>query len=262
MKRNKITSLPIAVRVYPSTKNAEQGMRSVKPWRCPDAMFVLDAESRIDATQALTFGSYRFIRAGRCLEEGLFYPDDLPAKDRRVLKQYATTHVADTVQEGVQRLQLLTLREFVDKLYRAAYKAHSLLVGFNIPFDLSRVACDFTAARGRFAGGFALELWSYLDKKGHEHPNPHRPRICIKHIDSKRALKGFTGSHNPDRTDLIPEGSRTGEPEPGYKFRGHFLDLRTLAFALTDRGFSLETACEAFSVEHGKTCAEHFLIER
>jgi len=224
-------------------------------------MFVLDTETRIDATQALTFGSYRFFRAGRCLEEGLFYPDDLPAKDRLVLQEYVATHMADTVQEGVRRLQLLTLREFVDKLFRATYKAHALLVGFNLPFDLSRVACDFTTARGRFAGGFALELWSYIDKKGREHPNPHRPRICIKHIDSKRALKGFTGCHNPDRTDLIPEGSQTGEPEPGYTFRGHFLDLRTLAFALTDRGFSLETACEAFGVEHGKThAAQHGVV--
>jgi hypothetical protein len=52
--------------------------------------------------------------------------------------------------------------------------------------------------------------------------------------------------------DLIPDGSTTGEPEPGFKFRGHILDLRTLAFALTDRGYSLESACEAFGVEHGK----------
>ena len=32
----------------------------------------------------------------------------------------------------------------------------------------------------------------------------------------------------------------TGKPEDDYIFRGHFLDLRTLAFALTDRGYSLE----------------------
>ena len=52
--------------------------------------------------------------------------------------------------------------------------------------------------------------------------------------------------------DLIPEGSTSGKPQPGYKFRGHFLDLRTLAFALTDEGYSLEAACEAFGVEYRK----------
>jgi hypothetical protein len=50
----------------------------------------------------------------------------------------------------------------------------------------------------------------------------------------------------------LPEGSETGKPQKSYKFRGHFLDLRTLAFALTDRGHSLESACKAFGVEHGK----------
>ena len=78
-------------------------------------------------------------------------------------------------------------------------------------------------------------------------------RIGIKHIDSKSALKGFTARDTPDDVDLIPEGSTTGKPEEGYKFRGHFLDLRTLAFALTDRGFSLETACEDFGVEHPRS---------
>lgn len=51
--------------------------------------------------------------------------------------------------------------------------------------------------------------------------------------------------------------SETGAPEHGYKFRGHFLDLRTLAFALTDRSYSLESACEAFGIEHGKQGAAH-----
>ena len=46
--------------------------------------------------------------------------------------------------------------------------------------------------------------------------------------------------------------ARMREPVKGHIFRGHFLDLRTLAFALTDRGYSLAGACEAFGVEHGK----------
>jgi hypothetical protein len=224
-------------------------------------MFVFDTETRTDATQRLTFGSYRFIVSGRCVEEGLFHADDLSDKELRVLKAYAETHRADTVPEGNPKLRLLSPREFVDGLYRAAYKGRCLLVGFNLPFDLSRVACDFTSARGRFAGGFALELWSYIDEAGCERQHPYRPRIAIKHIDSKRALKGFTGAHDPDRVDLIPDDSPHGDPEPGFKFRGHILDLRTLAFALTDRSYTLESACDAFGVEHGKQrAARHGVI--
>ncbi len=247
-----VKRLSIAVRVYPTPKIKEHVSR-VRKWRTPQAAFVWDAETRVDHTQRLTFGSYRFIVAGRLLEEGLLYADDLSVKEMRVLQTYIETHPADTAAKVPQKLRLLNRVEFVDRLYKAAFDGRCLLVGFNLPFDLSRVACDFTSARGpQFAGGFSLELWSYIDQSGNTHHNPFRPRIAVKNIDSKRALKGFTGTYNPDRVDMIPDGSTTGEPERGFKFRGNFLDLRTLAFSLTDRSYSLESACEAFGVEHGK----------
>jgi hypothetical protein len=252
MPNPKPIPLTLALRVYPEPPEAKNERASPKPWKCPKAMLVFDTETRIDATQRLTFGSYRFFVGGRCLEEGLFYGDDLPEEDRRVLEQYAATHRPETAGGGARDLKLLTRSQFVDKFYAAVYKGRCLLVGFNLPFDLSRIACDFSTARGRFAGGFSLGLWSYIDKAGRERSDHFKPRIGIKHIDSKRALKGFTARNSPDETDLIPEDSNTRDPREGYKFRGHILDLRTLAFALTDKGYSLEAACQAFGVEHGK----------
>lgn len=252
--KHKIATLPLAVRVYPEPKNTRQEERDDRPlrhWRCPDAILVFDTETRTDDSQRLTFGSYRFLVAGVCQQEGLFYADDLPAMELAILKRYVATHRADVV-EGNRRLCLLNLAEFLDRFYRAAYKSRCLLVGFNLPFDLSRIAGDVAPARGRFAGGFSLGLWFYRDNAGRKRRHQNRPRIGIKQIDGKRALKGFTGLSNPDKSDLIPEGSETGKPEDGYKFRGHFLDLRTLAFALTDQSYSLESACEAFRVAHGK----------
>ena len=248
--------LPVAVRVYPQPENlkqqnARQTVHSRKPWRWPNAMLVFDTETRTDAPQRLTFGSYRFIVNGQCREEGLFYADDLPQSDVVNLKKYVETHHADA-SEGKRQLHLLSLAEFSDKVYFAAYKGRCLLVGFNLPFDFSRLAYDVLSARGRFAGGFSLGIWQYTNKKGQKSRNQYRPRIGVKHIDSKRALKGFTGRNDPDNADLIPEGSETGKPEEGYKFRGHFLDLRTLAFALTDKSHSLESACKEFGVEHPK----------
>ena len=99
---------------------------------------------------------------------------------------------------------------------------------------------------------FTLLLSSYLDKTSQTQPDGYRPGISIKQIDSKRALKAFTGRKETDPEDRIPEESRSGKPKKKYVFHGHFLDLRTLAFALTDRGYTLEQACEAFGVEHGK----------
>jgi hypothetical protein len=216
-------------------------------------MLVIDTETRVDATQGLTFGSYQFIRGGECLEEGLFLAPDLPEQDRKILERYAAEHSADAAN---RKLKLLTLQQFLKKFYQAVYKGRCLLVGFNLPFDLSRLARNSAIARGRFAGGFSLGLWSYINDQGIECENRYRPRIAIKHIDGKRALKGFTARNGSDPADLIPDGSTNGDPERGYKFRGHFLDLRTLAFAQTDKGYSLASACEAFNVEHGKQSAE------
>jgi hypothetical protein len=257
MSEREPTPLTLAVRVYSEPEQSEKDFdRPRREWNLPNAMFVFDTETTTDHTQRLTFGSYRFIVAGQCLKEGIFYADDLPAKDRRVLQRYVDTHSADVVPEGLAELSLLSRAELVKEFYRDAYKARCLVVGFNLPFDLSRIACDFTDARKRFAGGFSLGLWSYVDKTGREQRHPRRPRLAIKHIDSKRSLKGFTDRSETDDVDRIPEGSITGKPEDDYIFRGHFLDLRTLAFALTDRGYSLEDACKAFGVKHGKQRVE------
>ena len=254
MSKEKRASLPIAVRAYPQHQKEERPARTrpEKTWIRPDAMLVVDTETKTDATQAIKFGSYRLVVSGNCVEEGLFYPPDISEEEKQILNNYVSSRATQPPKKGRPDLLLLTLREFLEKLYRASYKGRCLLVGFNLPFDISRIAFEATAARGRFAGGFSLGLWTYIDKDGKETPNHFRPRVGIKHIDSKRALKGFTSRNKPDLTDLIPEGSETGPPEEGYKFRGHFLDLRTLAFALTDRGHTLESACQEFGVEHGK----------
>lgn len=252
MSRRKPTSLIIAVRVFPDLKDENRDFDKPKrEWHRPDAMLVFDTETRTDRTQRLTFGSYRFVVAGQLATENLFYGDDLPITDRQILKTHVATPSAVIPTEHNHQVPLLTRDQFVDKLFRNAYKGRCLLVAFNFPFDISRVACNFANARKRFAGGFSLDLWSYANGR-----NRFRPSVCIKHIDSKRALKGFTRREEPDDEDLIPEGSTTGELEEDYVFRGHFLDLRTLAFALTDKSYTLEKACEDFGVEHGKQRVE------
>src|SRR2546422_8800518 len=101
MSHREPTSLVIAVRVYPDLKD-ERGPTHPPPR--PEARMVFDTETRTDATQRLTFGSYRFIITGRCVTENLFYGDDLPAKDRRVLQRYTARHGAEVVDEGVPDL--------------------------------------------------------------------------------------------------------------------------------------------------------------
>jgi hypothetical protein len=256
------TPLPIAVRVYPDTRDTERetGTQKSPPPR-PRAMFVFDTETRTDTTQRLTFGSYRLVEDGVTIEEALFYADDLPDKDRNTLKRYVANHEGIWVTEGAECPGLLTRSQFLKKFYRYVYKSRCLLVAFNLPFDLSRIAWNWIDARKRYSGGFSLGLWSHISKSGKEMDHRFRPRVGIKQIDNKRALKGFMGRINTDDEDRIPEGSLTGKPKKDYVFHGHFLDLRTLVFALTDKGHTLKSACEEFSVEHPKqSISKHGLV--
>ena len=240
--------IDLAVRVYPEIPGTERRPKSKKHGRRPRAMLVLDTETRTDATQRLTFGCFRFIVDGRCMREALFHAPDLTNAELAALSKYAASHSAATEVGGRKVLDLLTVDEFLKEFYRAGYKGRCLIVGLNLPFDLSRLAFDVAPARGKFAGGFSLGIWSYVDKNGRRKRNSFRPRIAIKHIDSKRSLMGFTAQRDPDAIDLKSED---GSKEPVI-FRGNFLDLRTLAFALTNGSHSLKSACEAFGVKRGK----------
>jgi hypothetical protein len=219
-------------------------------------VLVLDCETTTDPSQRLLFGSWRVYLNDRCIDEGLFYAEDLPARDRVTLEEYVRTHLAATDRTaGVvsERLRLLSRREFLEQVFwKVAYKGRGLVVGFNLPYDLARIVAGWGAARGAFyGGGLSLWLWEYA-RDGHWCENRYRPRIALKCIDSKRTLMGFTRSFAPDAVDQIPEGSPDGKSDPAYTFPGHFLDLRTLAFALTNKSHSLASACQAFGVEGEK----------
>jgi hypothetical protein len=215
-------------------------------------MLVIHAAGSGGSTQKFTTGTYRLVVDGKCLEEGLFHADDLPRRDVEVLKDYVLCHNANAPSRDDRRLRLLTQSEFLDLFYQLAYKARCLVVGYGLARTISGLAFDCSPARGFYAGGFSFCLWSYRDNKGRQRPDGFRPRICVKHIDSKRSLIGFSARNSPDRADLIPEGSQSGKPEPGYKFPGYFLDAHTLGFSLTDEAYSLADACEAFGVAYRK----------
>ena len=107
MANHEIRTLPIAVRVFPDRSDAERDIRSERSWRLPEGMLVFDTETRVDATQKLTFGSYRFVVAGECLEEGLFYGDDLPKADLRLAVSLSDSIFHSIFHDWHSTLQLL-----------------------------------------------------------------------------------------------------------------------------------------------------------
>lgn len=224
---------------------------SVTTWR--HSVLIFDTETTTDSTQRLTFGCYRFGEwqpdgSLAIREEGLFHDDDLPERDAdgyAMLGEFVAKHKPET--EGLYRTRSLALRtrsDFLDSVLWPAIQADALIVGFNLPFDLSRIACDVRPARGRHQGGFSFVLWEYTDPDtGETQEHQFRPRIRVTQIDSKRARIDTTQ----------PKGRPSGRYGKPIVYRPGFLDLRTLAFALTDRGHSLRSACTAFGVEQGKS---------
>jgi hypothetical protein len=251
--------LPLAVRAWAERTADRHDEKRPSRRANPTVRYVLvvDTETTVDVAQALTFGCYRFGRISadgllECLEEGLFYADELPERDPdgyQTLRRYVygdgtdDQHRADVapIGDAAPRLHLYSRREFSKKvLWRAGYELKATIVMFNAPFDLSRLAIRSAPARGMFEGGFSLQIWD---------DDYNRPRVAYKTIDSKRALKAFR-SRGPI------EGIDGDTDDNERRFRGHLLDLRTLVFALTNESQTLATACDAFDVDHGKQHTE------
>jgi hypothetical protein len=266
-----ICNLRVAVRAFTVRAKRARKKRSEsrKPDpRWPDGVLVFDTETSIDTTQRLNFGSYRYCEWSEggtrlvCKQEGFFYADNLPKMNPEgfaCLQEFVKTHNADVGPGVLRRLKLLSRTEFVDKIFwKLAYKARALVVGFNLPFDLSRLAVDCGRARGNSLGEFSLALWRWREgRQRREHR--YRPRIVVQRENSKRSFIRF---NRPAEIDLDDQRPAEGEPpDRNFTFRGRFLDLRTLAYALTGDAHTLESAGKAFGVRDPKTkTAEHGVI--
>ena len=221
------------------------GTGSVERW--PRAALVFDTETTTDTSQSLTFGAFRCcLLVGneyRCIEEGLFYGDDAPAHDREVLREYVRREHADlgmTAFPPKFRLSLLSRSEFIERHVWRTIQSGGLIVGFNLPFDLSRLAVQWSTSHNR---GWSLALSLRKSRKtGAMEPNPHRPRVRITAKDSHSAFISLAMPHDPEEW---PKEAR-------------FLDLHTLAFALFNESCSLDRLCREIleipgKVEHEPT---------
>ncbi len=202
--------------------------RNLKKW--PKYAVVLDCETRIDTVQGLTFGFYRVLRLEgdtyQLEEEGAFVDDDLAARERDVLERYV--HTADTeVKSFPPRFPLHPRSQFVKQVFYRYARKGALIVGFNLPFDLTRLALSWPEGK---KNEWSLVLVRYKD--GNE--NLHYPRVLIDPIDSKKSFISFTA-------EWVPKKGKAKRTEIN---KSRFLDLRTLLFALFNQPLALKKACE------------------
>src|SRR5229473_8211888 len=164
--------------------------RKLSTW--PEQVLVFDTETTTDTEQDLLFGVYRLCeRSGdeyRCSEEGLFHADNLDAAQLEVLKRYASSELSGVEVKSFPpklKLALHSRSAFLKKVFWKAVQRGALIVAFNAPFDLSRIAVDWGRA---FDGGWSLILSQWLNPKtGQIEENTFYPRIVIKSLNSKTA---------------------------------------------------------------------------
>ncbi|MGP6220500.1 hypothetical protein [Caldiplasma sukawensis] len=195
---------------------------------------IFDTETTIDQYQNLTFGScliQKKISTGIKEEWYLFYGNILEDKIQ-ILLDYGKKHNID----------VMSVREFVDNVfYPYAYKMRCEVIAFNLPFDISRLAINYGTAR-KSDDAFSFKLSE----------DQRNPRIRIQSIDQKRSFITFT------------KPLRKKSDKKYGSYRGYFVDLKTFTFALTDRSYSLDSACKDFGAsrkmhteEHGKITEEY-----
>ena len=220
-KPNEYLRTEIAIRAYSEDPARDPvGTRPPSPEPGPSPWtLVFDCETTIGATQRLRFGFYQ-IRLHEALEEeGIFYdPRAITAGETVLLSTYA----------AVRDLKLLTIDVFRSEIFiKYGYtRCGKMVVGFNLPFDISRIAIDHGPARRNMRGGLSFEI----SRNGFD------PRVRVKHLSPRAALIDFA---TPGDQDTGGGMRNRGFKVPAY--RGHFVDLKTAAAALLSRRHSLES---------------------
>lgn len=206
-----------------------------------EPVFVFDTETTIDKKQNLKVGCAMLCLESKemydetkayehpIIQKWLFYPNDWEMvnspEEHETLKKYAQDN----------NFNLITRSAFINNVLIpfSVFKGYRL-IGFNLPFDLSRLAIDCGKTRGRsFRNGFSLSLSENL-------------RVRIKSLGKTASFIRFSTQKGKCKTS------------------GRFVDLKSFTFALTNfGGFTLKTACKTWDTPHQKIdVEEHGLITK
>ena len=209
------------------TKVHQKTRRSQRHWS--SSALVFDNETRLDERQPLTFGFARLLQDdgtsyGECRAEILFYdPDELTSSEIDRLRQYVGRRRGEVAKDVASRdIVLCTKQYFIENFLFPHIEAENLIVGFNLPFDLSRLAADVRPAT-KLNEGWSL-IFNYTDRKTGEIKIDKIRRIKITRKDGKIAFIRLSGYS--ERRGNLPYG--------------RFLDLFTLAWSLRNVHYSLD----------------------
>lgn len=193
-------------------------------------VLVFDCETTTDESQKLRFGWCQQWEGDTFLGAGLFYPDDISDDDLTLLQAAAQAAGAT----------LLTLDDFrLDVILGWAFDGNATLVGFNLGFDIARVALASSPARGHMRGGFTHRMAQ----------DEYAPCIRTKHLSATMTLMDFAQPRKNETARSMrnawDEELDNAEDVFVPARRGFFVDVKTLAMAQMSRKHSLKSLAAA-----------------
>ncbi len=235
-----VNYLPLHLRAYAvladaKPKNSKSAKRP-KVTPASDFAVVFDTETTTDPSQHLRFGTFRVYRGELLFRAGIFYaPNAVSESELGTLRRYAADNGFD----------LLTRNQFADDiLFGIGYDLRATIVGFNLPFDISRIAISHGSARGKkMRGGFTFKIST--DRR--------RSKIQVKHISQRMAFINFTKP--------FKQMHSRSQRQRGEKIKtslDHFVDIKTIASALLSGGYSLASLSKHLNVVHHKLEFDEF----
>lgn len=276
----------------------------------PELAFVFDCETTAnDHSQRLTFGAWALYEKLpdreaydlKPIGRGVFYADGPGTPSNNGARLREAVREIETA-EGCN-IHVSSQTDFLEGFYRYAFKLRALVVGFNLPFDLARIARQAGTARKQGGKAHSLLLWPRVkhgriarSKSGRVEQRPFRPAVIVRSLGPAKASIQFTLSGDTGQVRTILEWAhrKAARIERGFEappweskpeeqlnftersarrlidagkggreeaeaairreyadwkaYKGRFLDLSTLARALTDRPYSLRSAAKAWGV--------------
>jgi hypothetical protein len=235
---NSAITLPIAVRGYVHVKPGRGNLP--QPISPSDWVLVFDTETTTDPGQRLRVGYYQIRKLSDpdYCKSGFFVdPSALSPQEIDTIRKHAG-----------KQMKVLDLENFIEKVFfKYTFDFVGRCVGFNLPFDLSRLAYrHYACTQEPYRGGFGFQLTS----------EKTRPRIQIRHLNSHCSFIRFTipASRSPEQ-----RSRERGHENKG--FRGAFIDVRTLAAALTGESHSLRSLAKLLKTPHQKSDVEDYGAE-
>jgi len=203
----------------------------------PKHALIFRCATTADERQDLRFGTYICGElkglSWAAKEIGLFYRGDHP-EEFRVFQRFIKGSAYD----------LGTVEDFRRKVFLKYLKAGALIVAYDAPFEISRIAVKWNKSlKTRRAFSFYFRL--FTDKRtGKTRPSGYEPGLSIQSLDASKAIyrlikyKFHAADAEREEVEQVSDV--------------HILDLKTLTSVLTGETYTFKSACEIFGTPTGR----------